>query len=314
MVKISLEKKRGEEGHLPDEAAVPCLHSRRPRNLHIMVRRIVYDYRASLKTNPYWFNHNPFMTHFVNALQSLFPEGERSFIEAAMDGAKILRQRGCLNAQMEQDLKLFQQQEALHGQQHRLWNQALIEAGYKKLAQYDEKFHRSFVRSRKRVSAKWRLAFTAAAEHFTASLAYIFVYINQDLLTKSAFPFNSLLLYHAMEEVEHKSVCFDLSKMLSPSYLRRVISLVFVSLNLAINIYTRMRYMLKKDGLWGRAYRANIWGSLLGKRGLLRGLFPRIALYLRPSFHPWLTDEREDIERIFGSLITKNGIPPFKYE
>jgi len=314
MVKISLEKKKGMKGYLPDEAGVPRLHSRQPSDLHIVVRRIVYDYRAPLKRNRYWFNHNPFTTHFMNALQSIFPEGERSFIEDAMDGAKILRRHGSLDAQMEQDLKLFQQQESLHSQQHRLWNQALIEAGYKKLVQYEETYHRHLVRSRKQFSAKWRLAFTAAAEHYTASLAYIFVNINQDLLTKSDYPFNSLLLYHAMEEVEHKSVCFDLSKMLSPSYLRRVISLAFVSLQIAINIYTRMRYMLKNDGLWGRAYSGNVWGSLLGKRGLLRGLFPRIVMYLRPSFHPWLTDERKDIERIFGSLLTKNGIPPFKYE
>jgi len=314
MARISLEEKKGVKGHLRNEDTRSCLHSYRPRDLHIVARKIIYDYRAPLKANLYWFNHNPFMTHFIDALQSLFPDGERSFIEAATDGAKILRNRGCLNAQMEQDLKLFQLQEALHSQQHRLWNEALVEAGYGKLVEYNKTFHQGLTQSRRRFSAKWRLAFTAAAEHYTASLAYIFVNINQDLLTKSDFPFNSLLLYHAMEEIEHKSVCFDLSKMLSPSYLRRVISLALVSLNLATNIYSRMRYMLNQDGLWKRAYKGNIWGSLVGKRGLLRGLLPRIAQYLRPSFHPWLTDERKDIERIFGSLLQKNHIPSFKYE
>ena len=293
---------------------IPRFQIHRPNDLHIKVRRPTYDYQVPLRTNRYWLNNDPIGTHFINALQSTFPDGELFFIQAAVDGARILRQHGSIGDQLEQDLKSFQQQEAHHSQQHRLWTEALIQIGYEKLALYNRDLHTLDVWFRKHVSAKWRLAVTAAAEHYTASIAYLFTHVNQDFLMKADAPFNSLLLYHAIEEIEHKSVCFDLSQMLSRSYVLRIISFVFISLDLAISIYMRMRYLLKKDGLWGWKYRVRVWKFFLGKGGLLKGLFPRIIKYFKPSFYPWMTDERKGIEHIFGNLLMKNQIAPFEFE
>ena len=75
-----------------------------------------------------------------------------------------------------------------------------------------------------------------------------------------------------------------------------------------------MTYLLKKDGLWGWRYRVKVWKYFIGRNGLLKGLFPRAIQYLRPSFHPWMTDERRGIEHFFGNLIMKNQIEPFEYE
>jgi predicted metal-dependent hydrolase len=300
--------------HLPKGESIPCSHTHRPSNLHIVVRRVSYEYQTSLKADRYWFNNDPIGTHFINALQSTFPEGELFFIQAAVDGAGILRQHGSIDNQMEHDLKLFQQQEAHHSQQHRLWNKALVEMGYEELALYDKNMHNLDVWSRRHIPAKLRLAVTAAAEHYTASIAYLFTYVNQDLLRKSAAPFSSILLYHAMEEIEHKSVCFDLSQKLSKSYMMRIISLIFITFDLAINIYIRMRYLLKKDGLWGWRYKVKVGKFFLGRNGLLKGLFPRIIQYLRPSFHPWMTDERKGIEHIFKDILMRTQIEPFRFE
>ena len=286
----------------------------RPRNLHIIVRNVEYDYKTALKENRYWLDNDPIATHFLNALQSTFPEGELFFIQAAIDGAKILRQYGYMNQQLEQDLRSFQLQEAHHSKQHRIWTDALIGMGYEKLAAENEELHKFSAILRKYVPAKWRLAITAADEHYTASIAYLFTNVNQDFLLKSAAPFRNLLLYHAMEEIEHKGVCFDLSQMLSRSYMMRIIGFVFASLDLALAIYSRMKYMLQRDGLWGWRYRVKVWRFFLGRNGLLKGLFPRIIQYLRPPFHPWMTDERKGIERIFGDLLTRNHIEPFKFE
>ena len=300
--------------HPLEGESIPRSHTHRPSNLHIVVRKVAYEYQTALQANRYWFNNDPIGTHFINALQSTFPDGELFFIQAAIDGARILRQHGGIDNQLEQDLKSFQQQEAHHSQQHRLWNKALVQMGYEELALYDNNMHSLDVWSRKHIPAKLRLAVTAAAEHYTASIAYLFTYVNQDLLRKSAAPFSSILLYHAMEEIEHKSVCFDLSQRLSKSYMLRVISLVFITFDLAINIYIRMRYLLKRDGLWGWRYKLKVGKFFLGRNGLLKGLFPRIIQYLRPSFHPWMTDERKGIEQIFGDLLIKNHLEPFKFD
>ena len=298
----------------PKSDTIHCYQPLRPSNLHIIVRKPTYDYQTPLRSHRYWLNDDPIGTHFINALQSTFPDGELFFIHAAVDGARILRQHGNLGDQMEQDLKSFQQQEAHHSQQHRLWTEALVQLGYNNLALYNKELHGLGAWFRKHISAKWRLSITAAAEHYTASLAYLFTHVNQDLLTKGDAPFNTLLLYHAMEEIEHKSVCFDLSQTLSRSYLLRILGFVFTTLDLIVNIYMRMSYLLKKDGLWGWKYRVKVWKYFLGHNGLLKGLFPRAIQYLSPSFHPWMTDERRGIEHFFGNLIMKNQIEPFEFE
>jgi len=300
--------------HRPKRNTIPHYQTHRPSNLHIVVRTPTYDYQTPLRSHRYWLDNDPIGTHFINALQSTFPDGELFFIQAAVDGARILRQQRSIGNQLEQDLKSFQLQEAHHSQQHRLWTEALIQMGYEKLALYNKDLRKNDAWFRKHISAKWRLSITAAAEHYTASIAYLFTHVNQDFLMRADTPFNSLLLYHAIEEIEHKSVCFDLSQMLSRSYSLRIIGFFFATLDLAINIYLRMRYLLKKDGLWGWKYRVKVWKYFLGRSGLLKGLFPRIIQYLRPSFHPWMTDERKGIESFFGNLFMKNQIEPFEFE
>jgi predicted metal-dependent hydrolase len=300
--------------HSLERNAFPHIQFHRPSNLHILVRKPSFDYQTPLTTNRYWLDNDPIRTHFINAFQSTFPDGELFFIQAAIDGARILRQHRRIGDQLEQDLKSFQQQEAHHSQQHRLWTEALIQMGYEKLDLYNKDLHKLDVWFRKHISAKWRLAITAAAEHYTASIAYLFTHVNQDFLTRAAAPFNSVLLYHAIEEIEHKSVCFDLSQMLSRSYILRVLGFIFASLDLAISIYMRMRYLLRKDGLWGWKNRVAVWKFFLGRGGVLKGLFPRIIQYLRPSFHPWMTDERKGIEQIFGKMLMKNQIESFEFK
>ena len=288
----------------------PTAH--RPEDLHITARRLTFDYQTPLRRNRYWHNQDPVVTHFINALQATFPEGERFFIDAARDGERILLEKHAMDERLRQDLRLFIRQEALHGHQHRQWTEALIREGYERLADYDDQMRRLRLWFRKHFSTRARLSITAAAEHYTASIAYLLTYVKPDLLTESQPPFRDVLLYHAMEEVEHKSVCYDLYQSLSRSYLGRLLGMLFVTFDLAIHVFVRHRYLLKKDGLWDRVHRRGVLRFFLGKQGLLKGLWPRIRAYAKPSFHPWQTDEREALERAFGRLRSQAGISPFQ--
>ena len=207
----------------------------------------------------------------------------------------------------------FIKQEALHSQQHRLWTNALIDLGYKKMAKYQGQLKELSSGFRKYLPPVLRLSITAAAEHYTATLAYIFTNVTPDILTKSLEEFRGLLLYHAMEELEHKSVCFDLYQELSGNYLGRIFGLFFSTFDLMINIYIRFRYLMKKDGLWNREKRRNFRSFLIGKQGLIKGLLSRIKSYLRPSFHPWETDDREMINQHFQKYQKELNIEPFKF-
>ncbi len=284
----------------------------RPKNLELIVRKVNFDYAHPLNKNRYWAENSPMLTHFFNAFQATFPEGEKLFIQAALDGASILMKKGKMSAQFRSDLKNFIRQEALHSRQHIKWTDALIQLGYKKLKTYDNRLRRFRIFSRKHFPTVVRLAITAAAEHYTASLAYLFTHVKPNILINFPLEFKGLLLYHAMEEIEHKSVCFDLFQNVSGSYLIRMFGFLFVTIDLIYSVFIRMRYLLKKDRKFGSRLRLNLFNFIFGKKGLVKGLSFRVKDFLKPSFHPWNTDEREFINKIFQKYQSEMNIIPFK--
>jgi predicted metal-dependent hydrolase len=46
----------------------------------ITVRRIAFGHEKTMERH--WFRGNPFMTHFMNSLHSVFPAGERYFVRS----------------------------------------------------------------------------------------------------------------------------------------------------------------------------------------------------------------------------------------
>jgi predicted metal-dependent hydrolase len=284
----------------------------RPDNLNIIVRKVNYNYNIPIRKDRYWAENNPILTHFFNAFQSTFPEGEKLFIQAALDGAASLQKKGELDHIFKRDLKKFIQQEALHSQQHIKWTNALINYGYNGLESYDLRLKRFRIFSKKYFPLSLRLAITAAAEHYTASLAYLFTYIRPDILIRLPLQFRGLLLYHAMEELEHKSVCFDLYQNLSGSYIIQLFGFLFVTLDLIINVYIRIRYLLKRDGIFDSKHRLNLYKFLFGKKGIAKGLVIQIKRFLSPRFHPWNNDERKLINILFRKHQSELKILPFK--
>lgn len=284
----------------------------RPKNLDITVRKVDYDYYRPIKRNRYWANNDPILTHFFNAFQATFPEGEKFFIQAIRDGKAILQKHGTIDHQFETDLQRFIQQEALHSLQHKKWTNALIRHGYTKLTTYNTQLMRFRIFARKYFPASLRLAFTAAAEHYTASMAFLFTHIKPEILRHSPSQFRGLLLYHAMEEIEHKSVSYDLYQNVSGSYLLRILGFVFVTLDLILSVYLRLRYLLNKDGRLNLPHRSKLYKFIFGAKGLVKGLFHHIKRYLHPRFHPWTTDERKYINKRFHKLQSELKICPFK--
>ncbi|MFX1497281.1 MAG: metal-dependent hydrolase [Promethearchaeota archaeon] len=282
-----------------------------PTNLKIIVRQVKNDYSSSLKKNRYWYKNDPIVTHFFNALQATFPEGEKFFIQAAIDAADQLTKKGILGNELKEDIDKFIHQEALHSQQHALWTNALIHYGYKKMGEYNTHMKKIVKWFRKHIPVVMRLAITAAAEHYTASIAFLFTHIKSKFLTESLLPFRNLLLYHAMEEIEHKSVCYDLYQCLSGNYFGRMFGFAFITLELTLSIYMRYRYLLKKDGIWNKNHRRKIRIYLFGRDGIIKGLLFRIKSFWNPSFHPWQTDERVMINKVFGKYQAELNIIPF---
>jgi uncharacterized protein len=102
-----------------------------------------------------------------------------------------------------------------------------------------------------------------------------------------------LLLWHAAEEIEHKSVAFDVLKQVNPSYALRIAGLALATINLtgfwAVGAIMLLRQeKLGWHGVRGqlRAMRARHGGDPIMRRVFARG----IREYLRRDFHPSQND------------------------
>lgn len=254
-------------------------------------RDIAFDFGNADPTR--WHPGGRHVSLFFAALSPFFPEGEKFFIRSVRHFAEQID-----DPDLARDVRGFIGQEAMHGREHREYNEILQAAGMptgavENFVIRDLKFVERFY------SPKARLAMTAALEHFTAILASLL--LREPRALADADPrYAALWRWHAVEETEHKAVAFDLYQRVAPGftgYLRRVALMLLTSVFFVLE--TTVVHLIF-------CYRA---GCLFDLRGWLRfarfawvspGMFRRILLpwlsYFRPGFHPWDDDNRAAID------------------
>jgi predicted metal-dependent hydrolase len=85
------------------------------------VRRMDFSFSESQK---FWFSGDPFMSHFMNNLSSLFPYGEKFFV----DSVRAVRDQ-VSEPQLKKDISAFIGQEAMHSKEHAAYNDYAAEHG-----------------------------------------------------------------------------------------------------------------------------------------------------------------------------------------
>jgi hypothetical protein len=167
----------------------------------IKARRIGFEPQRT--DRKYFAAGNPVMSHTVAVLSALFPEGEDFFVESV----KSYRQR-ITDPELKRQVSGFIGQEALHSREHAAFNEHLAQLGFP--TRGVDTFTRLLLGGLQRVLPKsWQLAVTAALEHYTATLAEVLLGDPEARAKIEDEEMRALLLWHAFEESEHKSVAFD---------------------------------------------------------------------------------------------------------
>jgi predicted metal-dependent hydrolase len=122
----------------------------------------------------------------------------------------------------------------------------------------------------------------------------------------------AMYAWHAMEEVEHKAVAFDvMQKIAKVWYPRRILAMIEVSISFPIHTFLILNYMLKKDG-FGFFQRAKMWASglwwLYKPGGLFSSVIGHYAAYYKPGFHPWDTGQMDSYQ-IWLDTLNHTGDP-----
>ncbi len=262
----------------------------------IYVRRL--DTALTHDIPRHWCRDEPFATHLLNALSSVFPVGERFFVRSVLQHSKAFKD----DPRLSSEVHAFAAQEGLHNREHDRHVEMLVKQGYRGVLTRNRIIDGFF-----RWMNKWQpvtsLAATAAIEHLTATLSR--VVLSDDRVVHGMDPrMHSLWQWHALEECEHKSVAYDVLLRVSSSYWLRVYVLVVSTLGLAVGTLERSIYMLRKDGelfewkTWRDCWRALFSSgraatSELGysPRGVLRDIAPYYFAWYRRDFHPSQQDD-----------------------
>ncbi len=262
---------------------------------HAIVPREKLDFGLDGDVPRYWFGGDAFKTRFFDAMSTIFPEGERFFIMCVRD----FRDR-VTDPQLLSEIKGFIRQEGQHGMIHDQFNRRLKAQGID--VDWLERMERNGLQqfARKVHSREFTLAMTAASEHMTAIMAHTFCE-RREVLEQADPRMRALYTWHAMEEVEHKAVAFDvMQKVARVGYLRRLGAMLLVSVMFPIHTFLIVHYMLRRDG-FGFWRQIPMWAKglwwLYKPGGVFSPVLGHYIQYYKPGFHPWQEGQLQSYEK-----------------
>ena len=103
----------------------------------------------------------------------------------------------------------------------------------------------------------------------------------------------ALWRWHAVEEIEHKSVAVDVYSATGGSTRMRRIMMVMLTLQLNVSLFLYTTHMLKCDGqLWKWKTLNSALSFLYGRKGLYTTVAGEYFSFFKKSFSPWQDDNR----------------------
>ena len=262
--------------------------SQTPDNVTITAQRMGFEFGEQVPR--YWVDNSYTISHIMNALSVLFPQGEQFFV----DSVRAFRDQ-ISDPKLKEEIRGFIGQEAMHSLEHIAMNQHVRNQGMP--VEELEKHLKVVLGIARKLPKRHQLAITCALEHLTAMMADMLLErddVRQDM-DESMRP---LWVWHAIEETEHKAVTFDVYQQVGGTYAERAFYQVFTTALLGIMasyFSARMMWNDRKNlslkdtakGLW------RMWG----KNGTFSSLIPNWLEYFKPDFHPWDHDNSKLIAK-----------------
>ncbi len=267
----------------------------------VRTRRIAFDYPEA-ELPKHFAGDDLVMSHVVAVLSSLFPEGEDFFVRTVRNYRDQIT-----DPELKKQVGGFIGQEAIHGREHRVLNERLNELGYPTL--FIDRVTGLGLKLGERVLPKSvQLAITAALEHYTATLAEVLLTDPAARERLSTDEIRSLLLWHALEENEHKSVAYDVYQHVSGNHRIRswVMHATTVGFIGGATLGTVLS-LLRDPATWKRGRLRSSLRQLPDSPWLTREVRAQIRDYHRRDFHPDDHDTTALIEQWKAELFGDGG-------
>jgi uncharacterized protein len=277
----------------PSDAALSSAEVKRqlPGSSTVPTRPMEFEARIADLPKYFAVDGDIVMSHILSVLSSVFPDGEDFFVRSVRAALDEIT-----DPVLKKDVEGFIGQESMHGREHRMLNDKLAELGYpthqigryvQVVTAWREKFQ----------GKKANLGFTSALEHYTAALAENLLG-HEEARAEIGHPgFRYLLMWHALEESEHKAVAFDVYRAVGGSERMRLATMwlthmtfvletgIWAAISLARDPYARRHPLKVAKSAW------RLRQSPFTTREAVSQLFE----YHRRGFHP---NDRDTSEMI----------------
>jgi predicted metal-dependent hydrolase len=274
----------------------------------LKARAVRFDWS---RTPLHWIPGDPYAAHLVNGLHLIAPPAERWFIRVYQEALPLITDEA-----LKADVRGFMGQEGMHARAHALVLDQLRTHGIDTdawMARFEAVCatlygETSPIPLPSEGLLWWRLALVAAGEQMTCVLGD-WILETDGLATAGAdATMMELLRWHGAEEVEHRSVAFDLLKHLAGpmEYPLRVAAMATVAPLLVVMWADGVQDLVAQDeALQGRPFGVDEFLRLV-RAGRSPGWeIPAAAIrFLDPFFHP----AREgSMEKAAAVLATSPG-------
>lgn len=278
-------------------------YQNRPQAIGITVRRLQFNPQAIRR---HYFANSPVMSHLLTALSSTFPIGEQFFVHSVRNVRDNVQDEN-----LQAQIAAFIGQEAMHSKAHAEFNAAWRSEDYNL-----DRFQAWLARKDdyvKNLHPKIQLAITCAFEHFTALLGG-YILRHPEVLATLDEDAAKLWIWHAIEEIEHRAVAFDVYQAVyGDDKIRRMIMRSVTTGFASLTLYSATRLFLQDKKKSLPKVGGNIFGFyLLGKMFLQ--LAPEYLAYFKTDFHPSEIDYTKLIRDWKQRLAEDYQVESFQHE
>jgi len=240
----------------------------------ILVRRVQFAYPDDLAAH--WNPARPEWSQVVNAGSLLMPYLEPYLIDAIRAATKRIDDPALL-----EEAKAYMGQEAHHWKQHRRFNDLLVARGYTAIRDYEQLLADDYARFQRERPLEFHLAYAAGFETMALAMGHMLIRMRGFFFRDADPSVSSLVLWHFVEELEHKHAAFDVYQHVVGRWGLRVRGLLFAMWHTLSRSRRAYVMLLRHDGLW------RTWRTRLRVKLLVLRIFGYVTPWILEAMLPW---------------------------
>ena len=240
----------------------------------ILVRRVQFAYPDDLAAH--WNPARPEWSQVVNAGSLLMPYLEPYLIDAIRAATKRIDDPALL-----EEAKAYMGQEAHHWKQHRRFNDLLAARGYAGIRDYEQLLADDYARFQRERPLEFHLAYAAGFETMALAMGHMLIRMRGFFFRDADPSVSSLVLWHFVEELEHKHAAFDVYQHVVGRWGLRVRGLLFAMWHTLSRSRRAYVMLLRHDGLW------RTWRTRLRVKLLVLRIFGYVMPWILEAMLPW---------------------------